>query len=255
VATNTAGRGTDILLSREVRESGGLHVVMGCYPENDRIEAQGLGRAARQGQPGSGVLVVNAGDLPDEAKGVGSLNAASLEAYRRDLQTGASAKRVAMACVAHSHHQKMTDFFAKLAIWRAHIDEDFLQKMNEYLLNVGPSHAWRPSNDQNGAMELSHLLRLVSAEGGSSSHFRDWLEQFKGRLDSDLISAWGRCFEAMKDEAEAHGAFDCPLLLSLHSIACDVIYARHCTKFIDYSNQPLRAFENALDVVLATIRV
>jgi len=53
VATNMAGRGTDIELHPAVRESGGLHVVLTEYHESGRIDRQLFGRAARQGDPGS----------------------------------------------------------------------------------------------------------------------------------------------------------------------------------------------------------
>ena len=58
IATNTAGRGTDIILAPESVSHGGLHVMYGYMPANDRVEMQGFGRAARQGQPGSTRLVV-----------------------------------------------------------------------------------------------------------------------------------------------------------------------------------------------------
>ena len=53
VATNMAGRGTDIKLEEGVAERGGLHVI-GCQRhESRRIDNQLLGRAGRQGDPGS----------------------------------------------------------------------------------------------------------------------------------------------------------------------------------------------------------
>lgn len=53
VATNMAGRGTDIVLSPEVRAAGGLHVILSEYHEAARIDRQLFGRAGRQGDPGS----------------------------------------------------------------------------------------------------------------------------------------------------------------------------------------------------------
>jgi len=53
VATNMAGRGTDIQLHPAVRDAGGLHVVLTEYHESRRIDRQLFGRAGRQGDPGS----------------------------------------------------------------------------------------------------------------------------------------------------------------------------------------------------------
>lgn len=53
VATNMAGRGTDILLDDAVRELGGLHVICSELHESSRIDRQLIGRCGRQGDPGS----------------------------------------------------------------------------------------------------------------------------------------------------------------------------------------------------------
>ena len=53
VATNMAGRGTDIVLGPGVAELGGLHVIGTEYHEARRIDRQLFGRGARQGDPGS----------------------------------------------------------------------------------------------------------------------------------------------------------------------------------------------------------
>jgi preprotein translocase subunit SecA len=58
VATNMAGRGTDIALEDGVAELGGLHVVLTEYHDSPRIDRQLFGRAARQGDPGSGETIV-----------------------------------------------------------------------------------------------------------------------------------------------------------------------------------------------------
>ena len=53
VATNMAGRGTDIKLTDELTEAGGLHVIATEMHSSGRIDRQLVGRAARQGDPGS----------------------------------------------------------------------------------------------------------------------------------------------------------------------------------------------------------
>lgn len=53
VATHLAGRGTDIGLSHQVRGAGGLHVILASTFASARLERQLIGRAGRQGDPGS----------------------------------------------------------------------------------------------------------------------------------------------------------------------------------------------------------
>ncbi|MEI7834917.1 MAG: prepilin peptidase [Planctomycetota bacterium] len=58
VATNMAGRGTDIRLGSNVAEHGGLHVIASERHEAGRVDRQLFGRCARQGDPGSSVAFV-----------------------------------------------------------------------------------------------------------------------------------------------------------------------------------------------------
>ena len=62
VATNMAGRGTDIKLDAAARRAGGLHVILTEYHESGRVDRQLFGRAARQGDPGSREAIVSLSD-------------------------------------------------------------------------------------------------------------------------------------------------------------------------------------------------
>ena len=62
IATNMAGRGTDIVLGPGVREAGGLHIVGTERHEARRIDNQLRGRAGRQGDPGSSQFYVSLED-------------------------------------------------------------------------------------------------------------------------------------------------------------------------------------------------
>ncbi|MBN1141524.1 MAG: prepilin peptidase [Deltaproteobacteria bacterium] len=62
VATNMAGRGTDIPLAAGVAELGGLHIVAACLNEAGRIDRQLSGRCARQGDPGSHQFILSLED-------------------------------------------------------------------------------------------------------------------------------------------------------------------------------------------------
>ena len=62
LATNIAGRGTDIVLGEGVKELGGLHVIGTERHESRRIDNQLRGRAGRQGDPGSSQFFVSVED-------------------------------------------------------------------------------------------------------------------------------------------------------------------------------------------------
>jgi preprotein translocase subunit SecA len=62
IATNLAGRGTDIRLDDAARAAGGLHVVGVERHDSPRVDRQLLGRAGRQGDPGSGRFFIAADD-------------------------------------------------------------------------------------------------------------------------------------------------------------------------------------------------
>ena len=62
VATNMAGRGTDITLAPGVAEKGGLHVVLTERHTARRIDRQFIGRSGRQGDPGSAQILVSLED-------------------------------------------------------------------------------------------------------------------------------------------------------------------------------------------------
>jgi preprotein translocase subunit SecA len=88
VATNMAGRGTDIRLGPGVAERGGLHVILTEYHESRRIDRQFFGRCARQGDPGSCEAIVS---LDDEIYTVYASGATALIARAATRPAGISA--------------------------------------------------------------------------------------------------------------------------------------------------------------------
>ena len=62
VATNMAGRGTDIILDEESKKAGGLKVIGTELHDSVRIDNQLRGRSGRQGDPGESVFYVSTED-------------------------------------------------------------------------------------------------------------------------------------------------------------------------------------------------
>jgi preprotein translocase subunit SecA len=62
VATNMAGRGTDIKPDGAARQAGGLHVILTEFHDSPRVDRQLFGRCGRQGEAGSARAIVCAAD-------------------------------------------------------------------------------------------------------------------------------------------------------------------------------------------------
>jgi len=82
VATNMAGRGTDIRLGNGVPECGGLHVILTEFHDSPRVDRQLMGRCARQGDPGCAIAIVALDDALFVEHGAG------LVAVLKRLQRG-----------------------------------------------------------------------------------------------------------------------------------------------------------------------
>lgn len=126
VATNLAGRGTDIRLDEAARRAGGLHIVGIEYHESPRVDRQLLGRAGRQGDPGSGRFFLSADDaIWPSGSGIGDHIrklagdddevhfdlAAEIRRCRQDVETQSRARRRAVA----EHDDWLDDMLRTLA--------------------------------------------------------------------------------------------------------------------------------------------
>ncbi|BBB27537.1 preprotein translocase subunit SecA [Amphritea japonica] len=100
VATNMAGRGTDIKLSPSVKEVGGLHVILTEHYESSRVDRQLAGRCARQGDPGSFEMLLSLEDQP-----IRSLRAKSLLPTCRSLGITSTAGQKTALSVLRAEQQ------------------------------------------------------------------------------------------------------------------------------------------------------
>lgn len=138
IATNTAGRGTDIILHPLVREKGGLHLLFTFFPPNERVELQGFGRAARQGQPGSCRLILQS-DKP--------LN--RLFEERKKSIKRLSTYRMARVAKEEFHHRFLTLFWQQL--------REFYNQPSD-LFNGQVINKWiKEIQSQSSSIDQSHL--------------------------------------------------------------------------------------------------
>ena len=108
VATNMAGRGTDIRLAPGVPELGGLHVVATELHDAARIDRQLFGRCGRQGDPGSYEVIVAMED--DLAKTFASLASVPLTGLARiPASLGGAVFRLAQWRAERSHSRARRD--------------------------------------------------------------------------------------------------------------------------------------------------
>jgi preprotein translocase subunit SecA len=91
IATNMAGRGTDIKLGPGVEDSGGLHVIVTELHESGRLDRQLIGRSARQGDPGSFEIIASLQDV------ILANNAPRLAALLGRMREGRGRTRLALA--------------------------------------------------------------------------------------------------------------------------------------------------------------
>ncbi len=133
IATNMAGRGTDIMLGNGVAGLGGLHVILTEPNEAERIDRQFYGRCARQGDPGSVRGYVSLDDMLIQRFFPGSLLPELLvQALSRKLP-GAEVLVLLMVKVGQMTAQSMA-YQQRLALLRK---DDHVEKMMSFA-GAGP---------------------------------------------------------------------------------------------------------------------
>jgi hypothetical protein len=132
VATNLAGRGTDIKTDEVVEAAGGLHVIVSFLPGNLRVEEQAFGRTSRQGNKGSGQMIIYG---PETRKKFGAYGADLEVDYRQivaeDEKQAASPDSYTALCMS-----KFKSVRDQLEQTRLDIDKKFRVKSLEFADNL-----------------------------------------------------------------------------------------------------------------------
>lgn len=109
IATNMAGRGTDILLTDGVRERGGLHVIITERHEAARIDRQLAGRCGRQGDPGSFQAILSLEDFLFEGH-----RGPFLPLIRKGVEAIPGAGRLLARWLTHHAQKRLEHYHARI---------------------------------------------------------------------------------------------------------------------------------------------
>lgn len=200
IATNTAGRGTDIILTDESLQNGGLHVLLTFYPDSEREEYQAIGRAGRQGQPGSSQMILNRED--PEIEGAVKRNERKLSdsdliqllSKERDLRRKAYGNmHLVYADLERFLAQKTHHFYGAFRLWVDHVSQDstlerFAEKLYPIKLRSNKTFNFENLNqaDLLIAKECQHLLM----EKTEMLTWKIFLQKVIERLKKKVIEEW-----------------------------------------------------------------
>lgn len=184
VATQMAGRGTDITLSSDAAAYGGLHVIITPFPRSERILRQAQGRAARQGDPGSTVVISSLDDWYFRAYDAPGIN------WLRGSMSDTDAIDLPAFCLEQLHERLGEIAMREGASRRTHSQLDaILSPFRDRVLGWRESLVAGDSSDWLKAVQdvSSVYLRLLSS----------------GRATG--LSAWERAIERMVRLLEGPG--------------------------------------------------
>ncbi|XP_026011145.1 uncharacterized protein LOC113014069 [Astatotilapia calliptera] len=189
IATNLAGRGTDLQITEEVKRAGGLFVVQTFLPENARVEAQAFGRSARQGAPGSAQLIISSSHLSDPIKmyqkSPNNKRFEDMSSILEQILTLKSEPEINLAkdgresSVAH----KLSSYLESDIPNIKKKEELFNQYLDEL------DDLYKSSNNKPAASDLSALNEFWGMWLLTSFNAKDSTEELKGRLKRDLDQA------------------------------------------------------------------
>lgn len=213
LATNTAGRGTDIKILPECLFSGGLHVIMSFYPESFRVEEQGVGRAARQGQPGSSRIIANREEIDKKLLPItGDKKIFELLAEKRDfLAIKESEIRVSRGERSNHNYYLLKKFTAVYENWQSRLDQSLIKEVAMELRHkINKKDVADSMVDINDTSIENRIRTSLFAQANHHSNQmefdKDVLINFTARvlneISQEILIHWARLFSEITRESK-----------------------------------------------------
>lgn len=229
IATNTAGRGTDIKLSEKSLANGGLHVLITFYPASDRVELQARGRAGRQGQPGSSAIVLSREQL-EMHKDVAALQDNQLIEYLGEQRQRRAIRekdlRVSHAILERSSFEMVAKFYCMLNVFHESAIKDGLpSKLAAFL---------------NNRKFLAVQTRDFSGLSPKNRKIAETVLKFLN-APQDFTVEWKVLTQQLIQRVQHHVIND--FAINFHSVSADVIQDSKNTRELTVANMIKEAIE------------
>jgi preprotein translocase subunit SecA len=277
IATNMAGRGTDIKLSPKSKKAGGLHMIFSFYPKNQRVEDQGKGRAGRQKDKGSCTMILNCKEAyPSEFGRKQLLEIKAFLNYIDDVETtGApryslseykiralnrerterimtqSKERALAAQTGSFVFEKQQRFFGQLKALHLIFKEDAFKKQVIQFCSTGSEQSpntptydlsrWEP-------VKKSALALLQKQEEGLTIDWSYFYDQFKQAYLNQVNKIWAKSYSQLQDDLREEGITDI-------KAAIDVAYEKVQTELFIYLSSPRENTLSCLSALFNAVRL
>ncbi len=193
IATNMAGRGTDIKLREGVREAGGLAIVGTERHDSRRVDRQLRGRAGRQGDPGSSIFFVSLEDDLMRLFGSGRIAAIKVEENNFGIR-----KRLLEYDDVMNSQREVIYTRRRNALYGERVDVDVANMMSDY------AESFMQRMDGTDYQDLRfELIRQISIEPGFDQEMfrKATTAEMAELLSKQIFSTYSRRAEALVAQA------------------------------------------------------